>query len=154
MDTPRNICQLVINKLNAGFTQGVVAEQLEITQSAVKRICQRYKRTGSIDALRKGRCGRKSKISPHCARLLSRESLRNPKATARQVQAAVGDSANTVSVRTIQRSLIRSGLQTFRPVKSPSWTPAQMTARLEWAKKCRRWSVEKWKKVRRKLLHN
>jgi transposase len=151
MDTPLNICQLVISKMHAGMTQRFIAEQLNITQSAVKRVILRFKRTGSIDTLRKGRCGRKLKVSSQCARLLSRESLRHPKATAKQIQTAVGGAASTISVRTIQRSLCRSGLQSFRPVKSPSCTPSQMTTRLKWAKKCCNWSVAKWKKVRRPL---
>ena len=78
---------------------------------------------------------------------LARESQKNPRASARQIQITVADGVAAVSINTIKRALVRSGRLAIRPVKSPSWTEKQMKFRLEWALKYRNWSVDQWKHV-------
>jgi transposase len=132
-----------------GMNQRDVAAQLHVSQSAVSRIVRRYRKTNQHQALRKGKCGRKLSLSPKSIRLVARESIRNPHATARQIQMAVGGTVSDVSIDTVRRVLNSAGRQALRPVKSPSWTPAQMRVRLQWLKKYRQWTVDHWKKVRK-----
>jgi transposase len=151
MDTPATTCKIIIRKVNDGMTQRAISAQLHLSQSAVARAVIRYKKTGKFTALRPGRCGRKLSLSVRTARLLARASVYNPRASAREVQTTVGGNANNVSLSTVRRSLVRSGRLAIRPVKSPAWTPAQMLARLQWARKYSGWSVDRWKKVRNRF---
>ena len=152
MDTPANTCKLILAKVSKGLTQRRIAEQLHLSQSAVARTVLRYKKAGQHQSLRYGRCGRKPLLSGKTMRYLTRESCINPRASARQIQRAVGGEAAKVSLSTIKRTLILCGRLAFRPVKSPSWTPEQMKVMLEWALKHQKWSAGRWKQVR-ELFH-
>jgi hypothetical protein len=99
--------------------------------------------------MRHGKCGRKPLLSVKMQGYLARESRKNPRATARQIQKAVGGASAEASINTVKRALVRSGRLAYRPVKSPSWTENQMKTRLKWALKYRNWTVHQWKKVRK-----
>jgi transposase len=152
MDTPVAVLRLIIMKLNEGLTQREIAVHLNVTQSVVARTVLHYKKTGHWQTIRKGKCGWKQSLSPHLARIVARESLKNPRATARQIRQAVGGSVTAVSLDTLRRSLNRSGRKAFRPVKSPSWTPSQMRVRLLWARRYSKWSAQQWQKVRKLVV--
>ena len=147
MDTPASMCKLVIVKVNEGLNQRCIANQLLLSQSAVARIILRYNKTKQFHLVRKGRYGRRRLLSLKTEHYLARESQKNPRASARQIQRTVAGEAAAVSINTIKRALVRSGRLAFRPVKSPSWTEKQMKFRLEWALKYRNWSVYHWKHV-------
>ena len=146
-DIPATICDLVIANQQEGLSQRQLANNLNLAQSTVSTIIQRHKRTGNSTQNRIGRCGRKKILSVRDSRLIRRESLKNPRATAMQLRSAVGGRVANVSVSTVRRELRRSGLVSYRPVKSPSLSAAQMRVRLEWCRLREHWTVDMWKKV-------
>lgn len=147
MYTPENICRLVVSKVEAGLTQRTIANQLNISQSAVSRIINRYRRTGQFTPFRPSTSGRRPSLSARSARLLARQSVANPQFTARQIQRAVGGESSQVSTRTVQRYLVRQGRISYRPVKSPNWNASQRSVRLKWARDHSSWTKEQWKQV-------
>lgn len=147
MDTPPSVRQLIIQLFHEGKTQMDISKLVKVNQSTVSRIIRRFTTTGNAGPTRTGKCGRKRLLSSRTDRLLARQSVINPKATAADIQASSGGEALNVSLSTIKRSLRRSGRLAFRPVKSPSWTLAQMRVRLHWAQEQQFKSVGEWKKV-------
>ena len=147
MDTPTEICKRIVSKRKAGISQRFIANELNVSQSAVARVLKRYNKTGDLNTHNQCRCGRKRKISTRTVRILARKSVENPRSTARELQASVGGELATVSLSTVKRSLARSGIVSHRPVKSPSWTSDQMKVRLQWAKAHQNWSIQQWEKV-------
>ena len=151
MDSSNSSRATVIALYNEGLTQRTIAERVNLSQSSVSRLIRRHVATGSTEANRRGRCGRKLALDERTARKLRRESLIKPRATAKDIQTSVGGRASEVSISTIKRSLVKSGRISYRPVKSPSWTPAQMRTRLRWALDHQDWTVEQWKKVSQEI---
>lgn len=147
MDTSLVVRKLVIQKYLQKLTQSDIAQQLNVCQSTVSRLISRYKSSGTLTALRKGKCGRKRLLSARTDRLLARASKKNPRATAADIQKTVGGDANMVSLCTIKRSLRRSDRLAYRPNKSPQWNASQMRVRLQWCLEHRYMSIEDWKKV-------
>ena len=73
-----------------------------------------------------------AKLSPRTKLKIVRESVKDPRKTAREVQKAVGAEARTVSLRTIQRCLVDGGRICYRPIKAPQLTKIHKTRRLCW----------------------
>ncbi len=103
IDTSLAVRKLVIEKSLQGLTQSEIAQQLNLCQSTVSRLIARYKSSGTLTPLRKGKCGRKRLLSARTDRLLARASKKNPRATAADIQKTVGGDANMVSLCTIKR---------------------------------------------------
>ena len=143
MDTSLAVRKLVIEKSLQGLTQSEIAQQLNLCQSTVSRLIARYKSSGTLTPLRKGKCGRKRLLSARTDRLLARASKKNPRATAADIQKTVGGDANMVSLCTIKRS----DRLAYRPNQSPHWKPSQMRVRLQWCLEHRYMSIEDWKNV-------
>lgn len=149
MDIPANLCDLVISKMEVGLSQRRIAQDLEMPQSTVSSIIQRFRRTGKAIQDRHGKCGRKKVLTVRDERLISRASQQNPRATAKEIQRSVGGRVATVSVDTVKRALRSAGKISYRPVKSPSLSPSQMRVRFQWAKAHEKWTMDMWKKVRK-----
>ena len=114
MDTPQNIRILVIDKTKQGLKQKEIANHLSLSQSVVSRLIKRFKATGTIESFKKGKCGRKYKLRTRQVSIIRRESLKNPQATAREIQTSVGGDAHKLSVRSIQRYLRRTNRFPYR----------------------------------------
>jgi transposase len=146
MDTPETIRSLVIDNFLKGMTVRGIANVCGIAKSTVNKIIQHYKKTGLRTSAREY-CGKNRLLPPRTERLLRRESVLHPSSTARQIQAAVGGEAASVSICTIKRALRRQGRLAYRPTKAPLLSAAKMRVRLEWCKAHISWSVEDWKLV-------
>ena len=149
MDTPESIRRLILIKFREKKTQQQISNETNVPQSTISRILKRYKENGEISAQRKSRCGRKRKLSDRLNRSIKNASIRNPRATARDIQSEVGMGALDVSIDSIKRSLRRSGLTTYRPLKSPALSRKQQRTRYLWCKVHENWTVVDWKKVKR-----
>ena len=147
MDTPLSIREIIIKKYHEKKTQIQISLDTDIPRSTISGIIKRYKESGQIGAQRNGKCGRKRKLSDRIDRALAKQALLNPKATSRTIQTAVGLNAMNVSLNTIKRSLIRSGLSSYRPLISPSLSKRQKDVRYKWCKLYEKWDVFLWKKV-------
>jgi transposase len=147
MDTSFELRQLIITHHQGGVSCRRIAELLAKPKSTVIDIVQRFKRTGSIQPSRTGRCGRPRKLTDRDERALLRKSVSDPKLTAREIRSNVGSAVLGVSISTVKRCLRRRGRLSFRPVKSPSLNAAQRKVRLQWCKQFRDWDEEKWQQV-------
>lgn len=147
MDTPHAIRELIIHHHQQGVSARRISSIVNVPWSTVKDLIKRYKETGAISTTRKGNCGRKRKLGPRTERLLARYSVRNPRATARELQAEIGGQAVSVHVNTVKRSLRRSGRNAYAPRVSPSLNKAQRCTRLCWGRQHRGWTEQQWRQV-------
>ena len=147
MDVPLSVRQLIIQHFLEHKSQCEIAKIVHLPRTTVQSIVYAYQQRGSVETNRRGRCGRKKTLSDQQERLLRRESLTTPYATARVLQSRIGGGIGQVSLRTVQRSLKRVGRQAYRPSKSPSLTPSQCRVRLDWARNHLDWTPQQWGKV-------
>jgi len=147
MDTSLNIKELVIVKYKEGLKQKQICDHLNLHKSVVCRIIQKYRKTGSVQSQRPGRCGRHLSLSAKEMSKIKRQSIKDPKATAREIQAGVGGKCLDLSVRSMRRYLLRTGRLSFRPIHSPSLNAKQMRNRKRWARSKSHWTDADWRNV-------
>lgn len=146
MDTSQPIRELIIHHHQRNISARAISTMVNVPRSTVNDIIARFKRSGTSTSSRTGHCGRKRKLSKRTERTLARQSIANPRATAKQLQQAVGESAD-VDISTIRRSLRRSGRKCFTPRKAPGLTCNQQRVRKRWAADHRMMTVENWSRV-------
>jgi transposase len=137
---------MAIALLNDGRSQRYVARRLEINQSTVSRIAQRYQETGELK--RRSGQGRKRVTSQADDRFVLLTSLRNRHLTAPQLQNELHNARNVeVSERTIRRRLIENNLTSRRPANGPLLLPHHKRARLQFARNHIHWTADDWGRV-------
>lgn len=147
MDTSLKLKLAIICKYEDGQTIRAIASDVNVPRSTVADIIKRYRENGNqISSVRKN-CGTTRILTPTTDRSLFRASVKNPRATARELRMEISGPALSVSIRTIQRSLVRSGRIAYRPLKSPFLTKPQQRVRYQWAIEHRSWTLDMWKKV-------
>jgi transposase len=146
MDVPLDIRTLIVSHHNEGHSGRKIAEMVNLAPETVRNIIRRYRKSGSIQANRVGRCGRPRMLSLRDERMLARASIANPKLTAREIRATVGGRSAAATIRTVQRVLCRQGRNAIRPKKSPSLNQAQQKVRLRWCR-AHDWDEDRWRKV-------
>jgi transposase len=129
-------------------TQREIAHDVGVSQNAVSGIIRLFQSTGSTATNRKGKCGRKCKLSKRELAILVRESKRNPLLTARQVKNIAGEVGQNVSLRTTQRLLTRAGRLAYKPIRAPQLTLNHRVLRRQWATAHRNLSMDFWDKVK------
>jgi DNA-binding MarR family transcriptional regulator len=147
MDLPHNIRELIVGHHRAGKGSREIAKILSVSKSAVNNLVKRFKNFGSVSPTRIGNCGRPRLLSNRDERLVARASVINPTFNARDIRAHVGASIPQVSLRTIQRSLIRRGRLAYRPRKSPDLSPIKRAVRLRWCRKYQNFTDNQWRRV-------
>ena len=97
----------------------------------------------------KPRSGRPRVTLPGEDRLVKIVSLQDPNLTAVSIAAIIRDNDDNpkASAVTIRRRLISFGIYARRRRKKPLLSPANIKARLAWAKAHQDWTVEQWRKV-------
>jgi len=118
-----------------------------LTRWTVGRIIRQYRQTGTIAAQRVGHCGRPRSLSVQASRHLRRLAVRNPQMTAHNLRHEAGPETSAVSLDTVRRTLRRSGLLTYRPVRCPTLSGKAKYVRLQWAREKQHWDSAKWKTV-------
>ena len=137
---------IVFNRFTNQMSYKEIAKVFRVSMSTARSICLRYETTGSSAPLRRHNARRRS-LSPVVERQLKRRSLANPRLTARQLQQATGGQASTVSLTTIRRSLRRSGLFCYRPVRAPQLSKTRISKRHQWAQTYAKWKAPQWTRV-------
>ena len=145
--TPRKRATVVSLSRTALMSCREISAAVNISKSTVSRILQRNKESGSPEAQRLGKCGRKRKISRYDDKVIVRKSIIDPRKTSFDIQRDLQAAGITVSPQTIRRRLIDAGRRAVRPLKKQLLTEAMRKKRLHWAKKYQHWTVEDWKKV-------
>lgn len=123
-----------------------IAEALDIAQSSVSRIVQRFLQSGST-ARRKG-SGRPRTTTPQMDRYIIRMAKKDRKRSASSIQAEVSKlTDHSISRETINRRLVEGGYHARRPQKKPKLSKRQKQLRLAWAQEHRHWGDREWRKV-------
>ena len=73
--------------------------------------------------------------------------VKQPRATASAIKEEMGAAAADVSLRTVQRGLIRAGATCVKPHKRPLLSADHVAKRLSWAKQHKDWTEDDWSKV-------
>ena len=101
---------------------------------------------------RKGRCGRKRKLTATNERFLVRQLNKNRKSTCSKLQTALRDVGPDVSKTTVWRTLKRRNCKSVKPRRVPLLTRNMRARRLEFARSHSHWTAEDWKKVSNQYL--
>ena len=113
------------------YIQQEIATRLKISQKSVSRI-KKMNEIGKVyQTQRRGKCGRKSKLSPRGVRKLMAEARRNRKSTSRELRTKLLDKGIDVSARTVRITLFEGGLKARRPRRKAKITPDMVKKRLD-----------------------
>ena len=129
-----------------GYSLAEIASRIKTSRSCVSKTLSRLRETGSVDDRR--RSGRPKISSQIQDRALVRISLHNRKLTSAQLKREWQDTSGIdCSSRTIRRRLDNAGLYGRVARKKPLLTDRHKTARLNWAKERKDWTLNEWNKV-------
>ncbi|GFU00531.1 transposable element Tc1 transposase [Trichonephila clavipes] len=135
----------IIGRLECGRTRLEVSKELEIAQSVISRLWQRFQDDGNVS-----RCystGRSRVTTPNEDRIyiLAVTAKRNRRITAadlsRQLSSATG---TTVSRQTVYRRLGHIALYARRPVKCIPLTATHCHLQLTWSREHALWTPQQW----------
>ena len=130
-----------------------ISHELQVPYSTVKDIVKKFRETGSVEPERKGRCGRKPKLSTRTEQRIIREVKRDPTISVSEIMRINPDIAAMASRATINRVLVKAGFHSRRPLKKFLLSRIMKRRRLEWATDMKMKPDDYWKKVR-KLFQN
>ena len=135
MDTPLSTRNQII-ALHQHTSKSIheIAREMGLSYSTVTGIIQKFHNTGTVEPQRKGRCGRKRKLSPRTRQEIIREVQRDPTISVREIMQKNPEVARISSRGTINRILLGADFHSRRPVKKFLLTPAMRRRRLDWAK--------------------
>lgn len=122
----------IIDKHGKGKGYKTISKQLDVPVTTVANIIKKFKVHGTVANL-PGH-GRKRKIDPRVNRRIVRMVEKEPRITAKEIQAELQGEGTSVSDRTIRRFLSESGLHGRRPRRTPLLKEKHKKARLEFAK--------------------
>lgn len=124
-----------------------IAKRINFSYVTVHKFLKKYERSGSIDR-KQGTGKRNKKTSEREDRVLKKLSLKNRKATSKELSSTLNENFNIeISDRTVRRRLQGLGLHGRRPRKKPGLTQKMKSARLAFAKLHRDWTENEWKRV-------
>lgn len=129
---------------HTSMSQREIARRFSLSVSTVNKIAHDDNPT---ESRRKGRCGRKKKLSNTDERSLILEVKRNPRTTLPKLQQRLADAGTNVHQSTISRRLKEFKCKNVKPRKVPLLTTAMKKKRLAFAMEHRNWSAEDWEKV-------
>jgi transposase len=147
-DLPQNIRERVIAlHRHTSKTQQEISADLDISQNAVSLIIRRFEATGMTTTMRRGKCGRKPKLTTREKNLIVRESKKDPSLTASEIKTRSGAVGEKVSLTTVRQTLRDYGRKVYRTRRVPLLDRAKRVARLAWAIEYKSQPMEFWSKV-------
>jgi transposase len=151
-DIPQSIRERVIAlHEHTSKSQREMGMNVGISQNAVGLIIRRYRSSGLVTTDRKGKCGRKSKLTNREKVLIIRESKKDATATAREIKTRVGEIGAKVSLTTVRQTLRDGDRKVYRAQRVPLLDKAKRVARRSWAQEHKDQSTEFWSRVSRDL---
>lgn len=146
MHTTPELAAQAVALIEGGHSQRDVARQLDMTRSAVRRVCQRYDETDSFH--RRPGTGRRRSTTVRDDRFIVSTMLRNRRMNAVQVQQQLREVRGVVvSQWTVRRRLQKRNLTPRRAATGPKLTLAHRRARLRFAQDHRNWTLAQWRSV-------
>jgi transposase len=129
-----------------------IARDVGVSEGIVRLTLKTWDETGSLEKHGEGRSGCKPKMTNRDVRKLVIESKKDPKKSARDLQQCLADAGAGISLRTIQRNLLKGGRKVYRPIKTPIISKANGVKRLLWAQQMKDVTEEEWEKVWQYLM--
>lgn len=131
----------------AGYSERQIAKLRKIGRTTVHKQIARKEQFGTFDSL--PRSGRPRCTDSMTDRLIKREAVKNPFATAKSIANALhNDSFRTPGVHTVRRILSHKyGMKSHRPAKKPKLTSNQKAKRLRFCRAVESWTVDDWSRV-------
>jgi transposase len=143
MDTTPEVAAQVVACTQLGHSQRFVAQQLNLSRSAVRRVYQRFQDTGSFN--RRPGAGRRRYTSERDDRFIESTSLTNRRLNAIQIQRQLRDVRGVVvNEWTVTRRLQETNLTPRRPATGPKLTAAHRQTRLRFAREHLNWTLDHW----------
>ena len=139
--------QIVALKQHTSKSNREIARDLSLSHTTVNSIVRKWQLSGSVNASRIGKCGRKGALSNRSISFIARACKRDPSMTARELQKDCGVEAEHVSIWTIRRALKSKSIRAYRPVPVPLRNAKKRQTRLAWAKLHLNWTNEDWNQV-------
>ena len=133
--TPKMRECIVALKEHRGLSIRQISEKMKVSKSTVGDILKRKKDTGESSTLRRGRCGRKRKTTPHDDKVIIRNSIKYPKKTSVDLRRDLSSAGVNISSSTVRRRLLEVGRFTRKPLKKQLLTSVMKTKRLHWSRK-------------------
>lgn len=138
--------KLIIAAVNSKKTYSEVAALYGVGKTAVCRIVNRFKKEGAVN--HKSRPGRPKKTSIKDDKLLERLCRLDPRKNAVMLRKEIRENYNIdLSLSSVKRRLNTAKLYGRRPSKKPLISLKSRLARVEFAKKHLKWTVQDWSKV-------
>ncbi|GFY28100.1 transposable element Tcb2 transposase [Trichonephila clavipes] len=136
----------IVGMLESSRSQTEVSRILNVDQSVISRLWQRFQRTG--DAPQQPVSGRPRVTTPRQDRYLVISARRQRSSTAKTLGSAlIVATGIRISRQTVYRRLNRASMYARRPAVCIRLTSAHKRARLNWSLKHQHWSVRKWANV-------
>ncbi|GFW09796.1 transposable element Tcb2 transposase [Trichonephila clavipes] len=136
----------IVGMLESSRSQTEVFQILNVDQSVISRLWQRFQRTG--DVTRQPVSGQPRVTTPRQDRYLVISARRHKGSTARALDSALTVATGIrISRKTVYRRLNHAGLYARRPEVCIPLTSAHKRARLNWSLKHQHWSVGEWANV-------
>ncbi|GFW81420.1 transposable element Tcb2 transposase [Trichonephila clavipes] len=136
----------IVGMLESSRSQTEVSRILNVDESVISRLWQRFQRTG--DVTRQPVSGRPRVTTPHQDRYLVISARRQRGSTSRALGSARTVATGIrISRQTVYRRLNHAGLYARRPAVCIPLTSAHKRDRLKWSLKHQHWSVGEWVNV-------
>src|SRR5215469_15753539 len=145
--TPKKCACILALKEHSGFSIRQFSKKMKVAKSTVCDILKRKKDTGESSTLRRGRCGRKRKTTPHDDKVIIRNNIKDPKKTSIDLRRDLSSAGVNISSSTVRRRLLEVGRFARKPLKKQLLTSVMKTKRLHWAHRYAQWTADDWKKV-------
>lgn len=135
-----------IGMLQMGSTQRAVANMLNVSQSVISRLWNRYQQTHNVDD--RPRSGRPRATTQAQDRYIRTQVLRNRAQTANQLSVNLHQVTGIrVTPQTIRNRLHAAHLHARRPRVVPPLTRQHMANRRQWCRQRRNWGNRRWARV-------
>ena len=133
-----------IGRLQAGESQNEVARTLNVNQSTISRLWNRFQQTGSTNDRQKS--GRPRITTPGQDRYIRVFHLRNRTVAASTTAAGI-PGLRRISSQTVRNWLRQHGIRPRRPYFGAVLTPLHRSERVRWCNRLRGWTFQKWRRI-------
>ena len=131
---------IAIGRLQAGESQNEVARTLNVNQSTISKLWNRFQQTGSTnDRQRSGRPGQDRYIRVF--------HLRNRTVSHQPLQPEYLDCKESACSQTVRNRLWQHGIRPRRPYFGAVLTPLHRRERVRWCNRLRDWTFRNWWRI-------
>jgi transposase len=131
-----------IGRLQTGETQTHISRVLNVSQSNISRLWDRYQQQGSTHD--RPQSGRPRVTTPAQDRHIRLRNLRDRFTIATSTAAAI-PGQRRISDQTVRNRLREAGIRARRPVKAVVLTRRHRQVRLQWVRTYRVWPQQRWR---------